>query len=350
VLPTLAAVLLIIGLGGLTLGLVWGGMAASAGEPALRKSSGPLLLGAVLVCAGWIIPADAPADLPEDPPEVAVGPIPADALLQPTPMVATHTRRAYALSASGKVSSWGEPIPDPRAAQGAVARIAVGREHLCILRPTGELRCWGEQREGQASPPGGTFIALASGTEHSCALAEDGEPLCWGRRDSRIDPPEGLVLRTLSSSDRHTCGLDAAGGAHCWGCAEETAAACEVPEDRFIQISAGHHHTCALASDLTVRCWGSNEAGQSTAPAGTFTGVTAGWTQTCALNTLGAIACWGCSGRLQALDPSQATHCQPPSGRFIAMSGGDIWGSCAMSDRDKGPTCWGGPARSEEPR
>ena len=351
-LQTLAAVLLIVGLGGLLLGAVWGILALGSKVSVLTKVWQPVAVGAGLVATGWAIPA--PSVPPDEPPGFPapgpVGPIPAGALIQPVAMVATHTRRAYAIDAGGRLSLWGEPIPDPNAGQGVVSRIAVGREHLCVLRPEGRVQCWGEQREGQASPPGGTYVAIAAGTEHTCALRPDGTPVCWGRQDSRVRPPEGLRLRSISASARHTCGLDEIGAAHCWGCEAGSAAACRAPETPFLQVSAGHHHSCGLQLDLGIQCWGDNSAGQSASPTGTFTAVAAGWTQTCGLNTEGFIGCWGCQGPLQALDPTQASHCKPPSGRFSALSAGDIWGSCAIRDRDGTPTCWGGPARTDEPR
>jgi hypothetical protein len=345
VLSAVSAVMIIMGLGGILLGLVWAVLRVGWQDLPL-----PFVLGLGLVGIGWLIPAAAPVEPVVEPLRTPAGDIPGTALLQPTPMIATHTRRAYALSEAGEVSQWGEPIPDPLAADGPVARISVGREHMCVLRPSGQLACWGEQRERQASPPDGTFVALTSGTEHSCALTEAGEPICWGRHDSRIDPPDGLRLTTLSASDRHTCGLDAQGQVHCWGCDSEQASACDAPEGRFIQVSAGHHHTCGLGADLQVSCWGSDEAGQSSPPVAWFTSVSAGWTQTCATTPEGAIACWGCGGRLQKLDPSQANHCRPPSGRFKALSSGDIWGSCAVRVLDDEPVCWGGSARTDEPR
>ena len=347
---TLSAVLLISGLGGVILGVTWAVMALADSEDSPRRALTPAGAGALLITSAWLIPTGGSLGEPPEPTRAEPSPIAADALLQPTPMIATHTRRAYALSAAGKISIWGEPIPDPLAADGTVARVAVGREHLCVLRPTGALSCWGEQREGQASPPGGTFVALSAGTEHSCALTEDGEPWCWGRRDDRLMPPEGLRLVSLSSSDRHTCGLDAQGQIHCWGCRSQDRAACDAPPGQYRQVSAGHQHSCALDTQGQVRCWGSNEAGQAQPPAGRFSHISAGWSQTCALDNQGQIRCWGCQGRAQALDPTQASHCQAPPGRFIALTSGDIWGSCAIEAAEGSTRCWGGPAREGEQR
>ncbi len=344
--------LLILGLGGLGLGLTWGVVGLKTGQASLRRVGTPVVLGAAMLGISWALPVggDEGGIPPGPPPPGPAGAVPADAKIRPVPMIATHTRRAYAIDTTGTLSLWGEPIADPDAGRGTVARIAVGREHLCVLRPSGRAACWGEQREGQANAPAGTFTQITAGTEHSCALRADGKPVCWGRKDGRVRPPEGVRLKSISSSARHTCGLSPEGTVHCWGCDPTSPEPCQAPEGTFIQVSAGHHHTCGLGADLQVQCWGDNETGAASPPQGRFTAVAAGWTQTCALTTQGLIRCWGCKGKLQRLDASQASHCQPPSGRHIALSAGDIWGSCALQADNGKPICWGGPARMEEPR
>ena len=348
-LQTLTALLLLVGLGGVSLGVVWLLIGLRAKDSIWKRACRPLIGGLFLTAAGLLAPGAAPPEAPERPQVQAAEATFVDGIA-PKPMLATHARRAYALNGTGAVSLWGEPIPDPLAAQGVVSRVTVGREHLCVLRPTGRIECWGEQHEGQASPPAGTYTEIAAGTEHTCALDTDGETWCWGRRDGRLMAPEGVRLRQIASSDQHTCGIDMQGAVHCWGCPSAWAQACQPPKGTFREVSAGHRHSCGILADGTTRCWGSNDHGQSSPPQVRLTTLAAGWTQTCGLTASGEIQCWGCSGRLQRLDPTQASHCSAPAGQFSALSAGDIWGSCALRAKDGSAVCWGGSARTEEPR
>ena len=102
--------------------------------------------------------------------------------------------------------------------------------HVCGLRETGAVLCWGYIRDGQADAPAGRFSALSAGEYHSCGLRETGEIECWGRKgQSRKDAPAG----------------------------------------RFSALSAGWRHTCGLRETGAVECWGYNDNGQTDVPAGT---------------------------------------------------------------------------------
>ncbi|MCS6857961.1 MAG: RTX toxin, partial [Sandaracinaceae bacterium] len=72
--------------------------------------------------------------------------------------------------------------------------------HACALLETGELRCWGNNREGQVGsgmagtnqlrptpvltssggPPLSGVVDVAAGYAHTCALLASGELRCWG--------------------------------------------------------------------------------------------------------------------------------------------------------------------------
>ena len=72
------------------------------------------------------------------------------------------------------------PIPQPSSGVGFT--VSGGGGHYCALHGTnGSILCWGENEQGQASPPRtGRYTAIVSGETHSCALRTDGAVVCWG--------------------------------------------------------------------------------------------------------------------------------------------------------------------------
>lgn len=109
-----------------------------------------------------------------------------------------------------------------------LASVAVGNTHVCAIRNTGALECWGS---GISTPPSGTnFVTVESGSNYSCAQKSDGKLDCWGTGSPVVD---------------------------------ET--------NTFDAFSSGFLHTCALKPGVpqTLSCWGDNSFGK--APAISFT-------------------------------------------------------------------------------
>ena len=95
--------------------------------------------------------------------------------------------------------------------------VGAGGLHSCGIRLDGRLRCWGNDSQGQSTPPAGTFLGLAIGYQHGCTLDAEGTATCWGRNDQgQASPPLGS-FSTLSAGGGHSCALDAAGLPSCWG-------------------------------------------------------------------------------------------------------------------------------------
>lgn len=221
---------------------------------------------------------------------------------RPGPFLAVSAggRHTCALREDGAVVCWGgnnfgqaSPPPD------RFISLEAGFEHTCGLREDGRALCWGRNEQGQSSPPDTEFSALTAATLGSCGLRLGGLIQCWGS-DSGLSGG-GFVIVALgdgahlcglldngelrcSSEPRgfdagppytavtvglnHVCALRPGGRAICWGRwgTEQVRGACTwvdtdcaqtaVPDERFVQISAGMAHTCGVRADGVVVCWG----------------------------------------------------------------------------------------------
>jgi alpha-tubulin suppressor-like RCC1 family protein len=186
--------------------------------------------------------------------------------LAPTGVVGLATAQQLALGSSfslarvdGSVHGWGHTAshqlghsgldmlePWPVAETAGVLDVSVGRSHACGLFRAGEVRCWGDNSDGQigvdplqtpSAPPAtvsglGSVLQVSAGGRHSCARLADGTLRCWG------DNGDGQL------------GLGA-------GAVRATSTPTEVPGlDGVAEVVAGEYHSCALLVDGRVYCWG----------------------------------------------------------------------------------------------
>jgi len=158
------------------------------------------------------------------------------------------------IACSGSISGG---IPD-----GAFASIVSARHASCaILRgetSKANVRCWGANDNGLATPPEVSAVRLVNGVQHFCAIQPTGDLVCWGLSSSgQTDAPAG-TFRMASG----TCGIRDDQTIECWGALKES----DVPGGCFDQLSAGSTHACGIRADGHVVCWGSNVRGESTPP------------------------------------------------------------------------------------
>ena len=212
-------------------------------------------------------------------------------------------------------------------------QLSSGGYHTCGLRADGTAVCWGDDGEGQASPPAGErYASISSGYRHTCGLRADGTAVCWGYdRYGQASPPAGERYASLSSGGFHTCGLRADGTAVCWGSDGEGWASPPAGE-RYASLSSGGGHTCGLRADGTAVCWGYDEDGQASPPAGErYASISSGGGHTCGLRGDGTAVCWGYDGEGWA---------SPPAGeRYASLSSGG--GHTCGLRADGTAVCWG---------
>ena len=225
-----------------------------------------------------------------------------------------------------------EPKPDPNyhapRADVKFTTVDAGVDHTCGIVTNGLIECWGDNRDGQATPPDGEFVAVSAGSSHTCGVRTGGQIDCWGSNYSgKASPPDGEFV-DLSAGVIHTCGVTASGHLACWGSDEGWGP--WVPEGEFVAVSAGLNFTCGIKADGSIACSGDNLDGQATPPDGEFVAISAGWHHTCAIKRDGLVACWGADFLGEAL---------PPDGAFVDLSAGVIH-TCGVTASGQ-LACWG---------
>lgn len=179
----------------------------------------------------------------------------------------------------GRLDCWSPSSRLTAVPLGEFEQVAVGSYHACALTTGGQVKCWGNDVGGEATPPDGTFTQLDAGSRHTCGLRTDKTIACWGRNDDgATEPPPGVFERLSVSSPGPHCAIAASGEATCWGCGTPPwsprlnrmrqnhgfplsqppvdddhvcESPCQPPPALFQQISG----TCGITTDGEVRCW-----------------------------------------------------------------------------------------------
>ena len=183
--------------------------------------------------------------------------------------------------AAGTVVGWGDNFQGqatpPAGLTGAIA-IAAGYSHSLALRSDGTVVGWGDDGYGQTSPPAGLtgVVAISAGAYHSLALKSDGTVVGWGYSlYGQTNPPATLTgVVAISAGWGDSLALKSDGTVVGWGFDRYGQATPPAGLSGVVAISAGYGHSLALKSDGTVVGWGANSHGQTSPPAG-LTGVTA---------------------------------------------------------------------------
>ena len=203
--------------------------------------------------------------------------------------VSVGSRLTCAVREGGEIVCWGanetpvthwsgSPRPEPVSGlidsvpSGRFSAVSAGFMHICAVRETGTVECWGYNRYGQSAPPAGRFSTVDAGLWHTCGLRESGQIVCWGSNGyvapdplaDNFSPAGSFNAVSVSAWGWHICGLRETGTIECWGLNEDGQA--NAPAGRFTAVSAGTYHTCGLRRTGEIECWGSNDDGQTNAP------------------------------------------------------------------------------------
>lgn len=265
---------------------------------------------------------------------------------------------------------------------GAIA-VAMNKYHACAILAAGELKCWGDNSDGQL----GQGDTAPRGTR----------PAEMGAYLPAIDLGGGLTVRTVSAGGNFVCAIVHSGQVKCWGKNYYGQLGVGSASDHGQQantmgaslpfvnlgtsrtataIATGSRHACALLDNGTVKCWGDNSTGRlglgnKTSRGSTEAsmgdalpavrlgsgrlaiGLAAGSLHTCALLDTGAVKCWGdnSAGELGLGDTFVRGDSYGDMGMYLAtvdlgsgrtakeIVAGD-YHTCAMLD-DGTAKCWG---------
>jgi len=228
-----------------------------------------------------------------------------------------------------------------------VFQVALGEQHSCARKPSGTVRCWGSDVQGQTGsggPADGGFVLtprdvdgiddaidIASGSNHTCVARKSGKVSCWGynldgqlgngesanRRPAPVDVAGMTGAFAVATGGNFSCALRGSGSVACWGGngSGQLGKGDDVPsatpvvvpgQSGIIAISAGEAHVCAVKDTGSVSCWGDGANGQLGAgqPNSSSSPVTvdnlpdavmvaAAERSTCALTRTGSVLCWG---------------------------------------------------------
>ncbi len=154
------------------------------------------------------------------------------------------TVRASA-SASAPAAASASALPDP-AAPGPprIVAIGAGADHSFAVHSTGQVKAWGDNRDGElgldkktrleptpTTVPGLAGVVQIDGAgRRSCAVLRDGTAKCWGNNFA------GALGDGKTKSRSAPAPVESGGGA--------------------LQVQIAWGHGCVLVRDRTARCWG----------------------------------------------------------------------------------------------
>lgn len=194
----------------------------------------------------------------------------------------------WAIPAAARMTAVGEGVV-PAGSGGGVQSLSAGRDYVCALRWDRSTQCWGNNYNGEASPPYQLFVAVRSGESFSCGLDEGGQLTCWGANYAgQTLPPPGPFTSFDLGRDRG-CAIRTNGELACWGTDPYGNPVAPMP-GTFKAVAVGEYRICGLRTDNQIEC--SDQSEQAPMPSGEFVAISAGNLQACALRANGYVECW----------------------------------------------------------
>jgi hypothetical protein len=162
-----------------------------------------------------------------------------------------------------------ESAQDVQGIDNAVA-IATGSAHACALLVDGTVRCWGlnlsrqlgdgttQERRAPVAVPGvgvGEAVGIVAGGDYTCILGVRGDVRCWGDNsqgqlgdNTFVDRPDPVaVQRAAKTVETLFGGLVVTG---------------TTPLNQVVALVGGGTHVCAVRVNGQPVCWGNNGSGQ----------------------------------------------------------------------------------------
>ena len=257
-----------------------------------------------------------------------------------------------------------------------VGHITAGDEHTCAITPTGVLKCWGYNGEGQVGTGSPTayyatpqmimngVAGVGAGEYHTCAVTTGGAIDCWGynvygqigvgNQNSPIYSPTATSITTTGavaagSGYYATCYLLKSGAVDCAGyngedeignglnnSLEYTSPTATLLTSGITTIGGGSDGDafCAVTSAGALKCWG--DMGYSLGDGSTFASstpitvpgisnalvVATNEDNVCVVLTGGALKCWGYNGYGQVGDGTTSTTDTPVTTTLYKRHGG----------------------------
>ena len=228
------------------------------------------------------------------------------------------------LGEMGEATCWGNNTEgESSPPSGTFANIFAGNFETCAIDAAGALTCWGTVSWGMDSPPAGSFVSAALGYYAGYAIGSDGRIDAWGSSDA---PPTGSVT-ALAAGEYDACALSTGGALSCWG--NNGNGECDAPTGTFTTVSGSYHNFCALDADGFPACWGLWPA-VNAAPTEALTALSVASDDACGLRADGSLLCWGAEATLAS---------DAPTGTFVQVAVGTKK-ACAV-DTSGRVTCWG---------
>lgn len=298
-------------------------------------------------------------------------------------------------------SNYNQPIRVGGTPSESTKEVFVGRNHACLINEFDQLKCWGNNDNGQLGDRTTNYYIvpiLAEGLDglskvtigerHTCAT-KAGKVLCWGYNNffnlgyglpltnkvpTEVPLVDGAV--EVQAGFNHTCALLQDKTVACWGKNDvgqlgqgyynpAAQASIKVPLTDVKQIASGNEHSCALKEDGKVWCWGSNSRGQLGQLTVSFPNlstpmevvienvisIAAGAFHTCALLPANEVKCWGANqvgqlGNTTTVDSADPVAVQGIYGNITSLMSGNGNHSCVLNNT-KNLICWGHNDRSQ---
>ncbi len=262
-----------------------------------------------------------------------------------------------------------------------VNSISLGGKHTCVTLEDGNIRCFGDDREGQSSgkvsakenaldpvqlklPGPLSFTSdsagpVSSGASENCTIVDDGELFCWGGlyQESSVQAELSMLDSAafqVAVGKSLTC-VRLRGGVGCWDPNAPGSGTLLKFQVDVLEIAVGGSHGCALVSGGLLMCFGDNAQAQRTLPLVATEGgpnvldleqvsqLSLGDEHSCAVAD-GNVYCWGAndyaqSGRAASTDPEPRPSRVPIPGEATQVAAGSRH-TCALNERGQ-IFCWG---------